>query len=48
MQRSSEVLSRRKNARELKKKITEERHHLEDPYFRINNQLWKELKKKIR
>jgi hypothetical protein len=57
MHNSSKVPSRRKNAslqrrtfgnwRELKKKITEELHHLEDPKLRINNQQWIELKKNI-
>jgi len=57
MQNSSKVTSRRKNARiqkrttkkwrEHKKNIIEELQHLEDPKFRISNQQWKELKKKV-
>jgi hypothetical protein len=44
MQKSSEVLSRKRNTGRLKKKITEELDHLEDSEYRINNQ--QHLKKK--
>jgi hypothetical protein len=57
MQKSSEVPLRRKNEsiqrrtfekwRELKKKITKNLHHLEDPEHRIRHQKCRELKKNI-